>query len=88
MQSKTYVARHYELARSAVAFVTNKNNSDTAVTFESLRQLALIKGNSNGTFVIENASSGISQYLLKNLMKHNSQVKFLQLKTKIKLLNI
>ena len=65
LQSKTYVARHYELARSAVAFVTNKNNSDTAVTFESLRQLALIKGNSNGTFVIENASSGISQYLLK-----------------------
>ncbi|MBK7225775.1 MAG: substrate-binding domain-containing protein [Saprospiraceae bacterium] len=85
LQSKTYVARHYELARSAVAFVTNKNNSDTAVTFESLRQLALIKGNSNGTFVIENASSGISQYLLKkfNETQFSSQVFAAENKDKI-----
>ncbi len=65
LNHKKLVPRHYELARTAIAFVSNKSSADSTYSFESISQIAMDSLKVGNLLVIENANSGISQYLLK-----------------------
>lgn len=55
--------RQYNFAKGAIAFVTNKNHSDTVYTYETI--LSMFGSPESGkVFIIENAKSGISNVIL------------------------
>ncbi len=56
--------RHYAFATSALAFITKKNPTDTAFTYEEM--MSFFKDEKKGKlFVIENAKSGITHEVLR-----------------------
>jgi phosphate transport system substrate-binding protein len=65
LNNRKLIPRHYELARTAIAFVSNKSSLDSTFSFESINHIAMDSLNDKNLLVIENANSGISQYLLK-----------------------
>jgi len=60
--------RQYTFAKGALAFVTNKNQQDTAYTYEEI--LAMFEASAKGNvFIIENAKSGITNEILQLIDK-------------------
>ncbi|MEP6647711.1 MAG: substrate-binding domain-containing protein [Saprospiraceae bacterium] len=56
--------RETSFAKGAVAFIANKNRPDTAYTYEAM--LSMFNDASKGkVFIIENAKSGITNYILQ-----------------------
>jgi len=75
------IARHYAFATGAIAFITNKNVSDTTYTYEEMIS-KLADEKSGVLFVIENVKSGISNEVLKCIDKTSLPGHFYELPSK------
>lgn len=62
-EKKNLHPRQYAFATSALAFITHKNPTDTAYTYEEL--VRLFEDGNGKVFVIENARSGITNEILR-----------------------
>jgi phosphate transport system substrate-binding protein len=81
LENRQSIAKHYPFARGAIAFVANRNATDTTYTYEKLKSLMTDQG-SGSIFVIENVKSGIVRDVLQFINQVNLPSHFYALASK------
>lgn len=73
-------------AKGAIAFITNKNQTDTSYTYEQM--LSMFKDSTSGkVFIIENAKSGITNVILQLINQNKLPKHFYALGSKKEILD-
>ena len=68
LSKRQSVPRHFPFATSAIAFIANKQATDTVYTYENMKSI-LADSASGKVFVIENVKSGITEEVLQLVNK-------------------
>lgn len=84
---KNNVARHYEIAKTAIAFIAHRSSVDSNYTFEAIKDFFSPNSNSTTPVVIENSNSGIGQHLLRQFQLYSFSPNIFAAQNKPELLN-